>query len=363
MGFLSRVYYGNTLLNWVISLSLILASVLAARAVYWVVGFWVKRLTSRTKTTMDDLLVEMLQGPIVCIIALTGARLSAMRLQMSEGAQRVVGTAYSVLLSLCVAWLLVRVYRAIHEGYLVPLAEKTETTFDDQILPVMRSGISLLIWTLGFIVGLNNAGFNVGALLAGLGLGGLAVALAAQDTIANFFGGLTIFVQNPFKIGDLIIFDGKTGRVKEIGLRTTRLEDFDTAHSIFIPNSQFIKSTVVNVTDDPGHWATRVLRLAPDTTAAKAEQAVALVHEVIGGHADIDKVNCRLNTFDNFTIELMLQYHVRKFSDRWRVITEVHVAVMRAFEQNGIRFALPVRMIYNDRPEGEGELRRPPGEG
>lgn len=98
MSFLYRVYYGDTLLDWAISLSLMLASVLVARALYWVLGFWLKRLLSKTKTTLDDLLVDMLQGPIVCIVALTGARLSLMRLHFSEGGQRAVATGYSVLL-------------------------------------------------------------------------------------------------------------------------------------------------------------------------------------------------------------------------------------------------------------------------
>jgi MscS family membrane protein len=358
MSFLYRVYYGDTLLDWVISLSLVLASVLIARAVYWVLGFWLKRLLRKTKTTLDDLLVELLQGPVVCGVALTGTRLSLMRLHFSEGGQRAVATGYSVLFSLCIAWLLVRVYRAIHEGYLVPIAAKSETTFDDQILPVMRSGISLVIWTLGVIVGLNNAGFNVSALLAGLGLGGLAFALAAQDTISNFFGGLTIFIQNPFKIGDLIVFDGKTGRVKAIGLRTTQLEDFDTAHSIFIPNSQFIKSTVVNVSADPGHWVSRTIRLAGDTRAEKVEQAIALIKEAIGGHPDVDSCLCRLNTFENHTIELFAYYHVRRFGDRWRVMTEAHLAMMRRFEQSDIRFALPIRVMYDDRAAKEEDAPR-----
>lgn len=346
MDFLSHVYYGDTLLDWAIVFSMVLGSVLVARALYWVLGFWVKRLASRTKTTLDDLLVEVLQAPVVCLVALSGARLSLMRLHLSEDARHALSTVFSVLMSLSIAWLLVRLYRGIHEGYLVPAAARSETTFDDQILPVLRSGITIIIWSLGLIVGLNNAGFNVSALLAGMGLGGLAFALAAQDTIANVFGGLTIFVQSPFKIGDLIIFEGRTGRVKEIGLRSTMLEDFDTAHAIHIPNSQFTKITIINVSADPGHWVTRVYRLPPDTTAAKTELAIAVLREAIGGNPAIDKINCRLNTFDNHTIELYTQYHVKSFAVRWGVITEVHLAVMRLFEKNDLRFALPIRVMY-----------------
>lgn len=353
MEFFSRIYYGNTLLDWTTTLFMVLGSVLAARALYWVLGTWVKRLTLKTKTTLDDLMLQVVQGPVILLIALTGAHLSLMRLHLPEGVQSAVGHVFSVALSLNVAWLITRAYLGLHEGYLVPAAAKSETTFDDQILPFLRSGITLVIWALGLIIGLNNAGFNVGAILAGMGLGGLAFALAAQDTIANVFGGFTIFVQRPFKIGDLIIFDGRTGRVKEIGLRTTRLEDFTHGHAVYVPNSLFTKSSIVNVTADPGHWAPRTYRLPPDTSAAKVELAIAMIRKVVSGHPDIDKMNCRLNTFENYTIELYTEYHVRNFGDRWRVITEVHLAIMRVFEENGLRFALPIREIHQDRAAGD----------
>lgn len=359
MELLSHVYYGNTLFDWTVALLMVLGSALAARALYWIMGSRIKRLTMKTKTTLDDIMLQVVQGPIVLLLALTGAHLSLMRLHFSDTVRAGESTVFSLAISMTVAWLLTRAYQGFHEGYLVPAAAKSETTFDDQILPFLRSGITMVIWALGIIIGLNNAGFNVGAILAGMGLGGLAFALAAQDTIANIFGGFTIFVQQPFKIGDLIIFDGRTGRVKEIGLRTTRLEDFTTAHAIHIPNSQFTKNSIVNVTADPGHWAPRTYRLPPDTNAAKVELAIATIRKVVGGHPDIDKLNCRLNTFDNYTIELYTEYHVRSFSDRWRVITEVHLAIMKGFEENGLRFALPVRVNYDEQPaRGEGEQRR-----
>jgi MscS family membrane protein len=358
MEFFAHVYYGNTLFDWTVTLFMMLGSALAARALYWVLGTWVKRLTMKSKTTLDDLMLQIVQGPIVLLLALTGMHLSLMRLHLPDNVRTAVGNVFSVVVALNVAWLLTRAYQGLHEGYLIPAAAKSETTFDDHILPFLRSGITLVIWALGLIIGLNNAGFNVGALLAGMGLGGLAFALAAQDTIANVFGGLTIFVQRPFKIGDLIIFDGRTGRVKEIGLRTTRLEDFTTAHAVFIPNSQFTKSSIVNVTADPGHWVPRTYRLPPDTSAAKVELAIATIRKAVSGHPDIDKVNCRLNTFDNYTVELYTEYHVRSFGDRWRVITEVHLAIMRVFEENGLRFALPVRLIQEDRQTKE-EIEQP----
>lgn len=346
MGALKGTYYGNTLLDWAIALLIVLASVIVGRTLYWLLGVWAKRRAAQSNSQLDRHILRVLQGPVLFIIAFLGARLGLTRLHFSEDVQRTLSNVFSVILSLSIAWFFTRAYRGFHESYLVPATAKGETSFDDQILPALRTGIILVLWSLGLIVGLNNAGINVAALIAGMGIGGLAFALAAQDTIANVLGGITIFVQKPFKLGDMIIFEGRTGRVKEVGLRSTRLEDITTAHAIYVPNSQFAKNAIVNVSADVGHWVPRTYRLAPNTSAANVELAIALVIETAGGHPDVDKSNCRLNAFELQTIELYSEFHVRNFADRWRVITEVHLAIMRRFEEKGIRFAFPIFVVH-----------------
>ena len=133
-----------------------------------------------------------------------------------------------------------------------PTNKGNGTQFWGQILPLIRTIIKLIIWSLGLLIGLKNAGFDVGAMLAGLGIGGLAFALAAQDTVSNMFGGITIFLQRPFKVDDLIMFEGKEMIVKEIGLRATRLTDESYGHTIYIPNSMFTGGIITNISAEPG---------------------------------------------------------------------------------------------------------------
>jgi len=93
----------------------------------------------------------------------------------------------------------------------------------DQFGPILRKGLRSSIWAFGLILALNNAGYDVGALIAGLGIGGLALAMAAKDFVSNMFGGITVFVDQPFKVGDRIQISGYDGTIEEIGLRSTRL--------------------------------------------------------------------------------------------------------------------------------------------
>ena len=104
--------------------------------------------------------------------------------------------------------------------YILPLTERSKTDFDNQIYPIVKKSVIYIIWAIGIIVGLNNAGYNVGAILASLGIGGLAMAMAAKDTVSNFFGGITIFTDKPFKVVDRIKIAGLDGTVTELGLRS-----------------------------------------------------------------------------------------------------------------------------------------------
>jgi len=175
---------------------------------------------------------------------------------------------------------LLAVIDALFEEYLVPLAEKTETTLDDQLLHVVRKLLRFVIWALGVIIGLNNAGYNVGALLAGLGIGGLALAMAAKDTVSNIFGGFTIFTDKPFQIGDRIRIDGFDGTVEEIGMRSTRLRTL-AGTLVTIPNSRFSDSSVECVSAEPSRKVVATLGLTYDMSPGQMQQAMDTLGEII----------------------------------------------------------------------------------
>jgi hypothetical protein len=119
------------------------------------------------------------------------------------------------------------------------MAEKaalTHTKLDDQLVPLLRKSMKVVVVLAGVLFGLQNLDVDVGSLLAGLGIGGIAFALAAKDTVSNFFGSVMIFVDRPFQIGDWIHVDGAEGIVEEVGFRTTRVRAFDDA-MLIVPNA------------------------------------------------------------------------------------------------------------------------------
>ncbi|MEO1449686.1 MAG: mechanosensitive ion channel domain-containing protein, partial [Bacteroidota bacterium] len=125
------------------------------------------------------------------------------------------------------------------------LAGKTETTMDDQLVPLLSKTLKIIVAVFGVIFALQNLGVNVTALLAGVSIGGLAIALAAQDTVKNFIGSLSIFVDRPFSVGDFIDTGSFSGVVTEVGVRSTRLRAADGAQ-VTVPNGALVNMNITN---------------------------------------------------------------------------------------------------------------------
>jgi MscS family membrane protein len=349
-GFFERTYYGNTVLNWLTTFLIILGVIVAGRAVYWIISRFLKVAAHRTKVRVDEVLIDALEEPISVLLILIGSRIAITRLTLEGAWVDFIDGALGIMYALVIAWLLTRTYDSIHKTYLLPLAQKTAGAFDDQVLPLIRRGLKIIIWTLAIIIGLNNAGYNVGTVLAGLGIGGLAFALAAQDTVSNIFGGITIVGQKPFLIGDLIEFEGKQYVVKEIGWRATTAEDWNTGYRVTIPNSKFTGGIIANVSAERGYWFEETIRLSVDQPVSQVEQAIQDIRDSVCCHPNIDGHKVRFEGFGSGGYEMLVLFHVASFDHRWQVITDANLDLLRRFEAHNIRLASPMQVNVSASP-------------
>lgn len=342
--FFQQTYYGNTVLQWLTTFLIILGVVVLGRLFYMIVAKAIKRLTARSRVHVDDIVVDSFEEPVTVILVLVGSRLALNRLTLPPNATRFIDSALGLVYALLTAWLITRLYDAIHNRYLVPLARRSSGAYDDQVLPLIRKGIRIIVWVLAIIVGLNNAGYDVGTVIAGLGIGGLAFALAAQDTVSNLFGGIILFGQKPFMLGDLIEFEGKQYVVQEIGWRATVAKDWSTGYRVTIPNSKFTGGIIANVSAETGYWWSYTLKLAPDTTHTQMQQALEDIRACICCHPDVDEHRVRFETVGNYAMEVLVVYHVKDFDERWRVINEVNLDLLRRMDEHRVRFASQMQM-------------------
>lgn len=352
----NTLYYGNSVGTWITALVVVLLFVLLSRAVYWAIGKWIKRLTARTANQLDDLLIDKLEEPIAFLIVLAGVRIALNFLTLNSGFSEFINSAYHLVLAFTIAWMLARTYKAIQQTYLMPIAQKSDTTIDDQLLSLLGSGSQVIIYTLALIVGLNNAGYNVGAILAGLGIGGLAFALAAQDTVSNLFGGIMIFVQRLFKVGDRIEIGDFSGYVTSIGIRSTTLQTL-TGRLVVVPNRMFNEVPVRKV-----RWSRELylveqtLQLDKNSPPALLQQLKTEIETIIDAHPCTADTLVLLDGFTDFALEIYYCYMIVPwqpeddsiFVEPYRKVfatkSEINLQVLEKVQASGLRqFALPIR--------------------
>jgi MscS family membrane protein len=204
----------------------------------------------------------------------------------------------------------------------------------------------MAIWAIGVIVALNNAGYDVGALIAGLGIGGLALAMAAKDTVSNIFGGFTIFTDRPFTINDRVKVAGYDGVIREIGVRSTRLETLE-GRVVTIPNSKFSDTPVENVTLEPSRKVSVNLGLTYDTTPEKMKQAMEILKEIANNHESLEeKVLLSFNAFGDFAMNILFIYYIKSGADILAAQSDINMAILDRFNGAGLEFAFPTQTLY-----------------
>ncbi|MCK5857130.1 MAG: mechanosensitive ion channel family protein [Bacteroidales bacterium] len=345
MDFLNQKFYYNTFFDWLIAAAIILATVVIAKLVYWVLRTVIKKLTQKTKSTLDDILLESLQQPVVFGMAVFGIWFAFDNLHFPNDIKEYIDKAYFFLIIINFTWVIARVVAGLIEEYIVPVVKKSESDLDDQLLPVIRKTLKILIWTLGVIIALNNVGFNVGAVLAGMGIGGLALAMAAKDTVSNLFGGIMIFTDKPFIIRDRVQIEGYDGTVEEIGVRSTRLRTL-AGRIITIPNAKFTDGIVENVSSEPTRKVSLNLGLTYDTPHEKMELAMKILSEINESNPHVrENPIISFNAFGDFSLGILFIYYILKGEDILGVQTEMNMEILKQFNANGLEFAFPTQTI------------------
>ena len=183
-----------------------------------------------------------------------------------------------------------------------------------------------------------------------MGIGGLAFALAAQDTLKNFFGSLALFTDKPFQIGERVIIDGHDGPVEDVGLRSTRIRTLD-GHLVTIPNGELARMTVQNIGKRPYIRRLFNIGITYDTSPEKVEKAVKIIKEILKGHEGMNPEFPPRVFFDKFNsdslnILVIYWYHPPEYWDFMRFSEKVNLEILNRFNSAGIDFAFPTQTLF-----------------
>ena len=221
------------------------------------------------------------------------------------------------------------------------------------LVPVVRKALRVTIAIVAvLLIAENILGTDIKSLLLGAGVGGIAIALAAKDTIANFFGSVTIFTDRPFQMGEIVKIGEHTGPVEEVGFRSTRIRTLQ-GHLVTIPNSVISNTNVENIGRRPFIRRTSNITITYDSGHAKTKKAVEIVKDVLAGVPEVNVDPERpprvyFSDFNDWSLNIYMSYWVKP-PDYWmyyEVNERVNFEIMKRFEAEKIEFAFPSQTLY-----------------
>ena len=232
---------------------------------------------------------------------------------------------------------------------LAEAAARTESKLDDQLVPLARKSIKILVTAGGVLFILDNLNINITALVTGLGVAGLGIAFAAQDTIANLFGSVTVFLDKPFQVGDWINVNGVDGTVEEVGFRSTRVRTFYDS-LVSVPNSKVATSPVDNFGRRTWRRFRTVIGIRYDTPPRRIEAFCAGIRGIVKAnpHMRQEGFHVHLNDWGAASLDILVYvfFKVPDWGAELRERQNFMIEVLRLAEELGVGFAFPTQTLH-----------------
>ncbi len=305
-----------------------------------------KKFTEKTKTSIDDKIFSVIKGPLRFSFVVAGFYFFAVILKIDNA---LVYHLIKTLITFVIFWMLYELV-VVFDSHIYSFSKKFGKELYKEIGNFFIKTIKIFIVAVGIVAILQDWGINVSAFIASLGIGGLAFALAAKDTAANLFGGLTILADQSLKIGDWIKVGSVEGTVEDIGLRTTKIRTFEKS-LIVMPNQTIANSPIENFSRRGQRRIKLRIGLTYDTPKETIQNIVKEITNLLHTHPHIAQDQTILVRFDEFG-DSALGVFVYAFVDSavWakylEVKEDIYLKIMQIVEGNGSSFAFPSQSIY-----------------
>jgi len=344
------VFLGWQLWQWFAFLVFIVLSYLVALVPTWFAGLLLRRRNTETSRRLGQFIVS----PVRILLWILLIRMWTRIIGPSVTLRGVFQSG--LLLIFAFTWASIRLIDIVFDWWAEYL-RKSGREGATVLLEPTKTASKIVITLIAVIVWLDNMGFDVGALIAGLGVGGIAVALAAQDTIKNFIGSIIILLDKPYLVGQRIAVKGHDGVVEEIGLRSTKMRLLN-GHQATIPNGEMAGGDIENIGRRPHIRRLTSIPITYNTPLEKIEKAVVIIQQILDNHEGMHPEfppRVYFNEFNPASLNILFVcwYHP---PDYWRFLEfsqRVNMQIMREFRKEGIKFALPTTTTYLAQDDGQ----------
>ena len=336
--FFTKVFDGNTLTEWLIFAGLFTLSFLMARIIYKTILEFLTKTTAKTKNKLDDSLVDVLEGPLEFALIITGIWYSLKVLIISAETGDSIINAFHTLVIVNIAWFLSRLVNVVIKKYLVPIANRTDTIVDTQLLGMLGSIIRAMIWIAAILLVLKLEGHTAASLLTGISIGGLALVFSSEN-IKKFFKGLSIFAHMPIEIGECIKIDGYEGTVEKIDLKRVYLR-LRNGRLVVIPVASMLMSSIEKVSSEPSRKITLDVGLSYNSSESQIKRAMEILQKiVIDNDALEDNAIIFPNAFNHYALNIQLIYYIKKGESVVDNQTKTNLEIYKRFKEEKLEIA------------------------
>jgi MscS family membrane protein len=341
------LFSGIPLWQFFSSLIYIFLAFLVSKFLDYFIRERVQKWASMTETKMDDLFVSLVRGPVKVISFVILLHIGMKVYSWPAGMAAFLSNALKIIVACSITYVLLKAIDMLMGLWHERATTTDNEEFSKQLLPLLRKTFKVFVVIVAALVTSQNLGLNVTGLIASLSIGGLAVGLAAQDTLANVFGAIAVLTDRPFKVGDRIQLDSVDGTVETIGFRSTRVRNLD-GHLVTIPNKTMGNATITNVSARPNIKTLMNIGVTYDTSAEMVQRAMTILEEVLKPHPKTADLIISFNKFESSSLNILV-VHWWNSTDFKAYLLEfqiLNLEIKRRFDAEGINFAFPSQTVY-----------------
>lgn len=339
---------GVPLWEYLATLAYLLLAVAVAKAIDVLVKTRLRAWASRTETQWDDVLVGLADGPVKAVVLVVLINVGLQLFDWPREVQAYVSRVGFIGVALSLVYVSLKAVDGVAHAWAARLPDDGDRAFQKHFIVLMGKGAKIVLVGVALLTLLQNLGVNITPILGSVSVLGLALGLAAQDTVSNLFGAVAVFMDRPFKVGDRIkVGSDVDGVVEEMGLRATRVRTLD-GFLVTVPNKTVGANTVTNVS------ARRFIRgvfdygVVYDLSADRLRRATELLREIYGSHPQTQEVHVHFNRFADSALNLNVVWLWKgtEWKEYIAAVESLQLSVKARFDAEALEFAFPTQTVH-----------------
>lgn len=348
---LNLVFFGISVKQYVLAGIILLLCLIFKRLLSGLLSRVIFPLVDRTENTFDDLLLQSIRRPLELLVLIGGLFIALQVLQLPTQPIDLRQFGHSLIKGLFtfnIAWVLFNAVDIL-EQTTARWAKRTGSPLDEHLLPFIRKTTRSFIVILAIVLVIQNLGYSISGLLASLGIGGLAVALAAKDTLSNIFGSIMILLDRPFRVGDWVKTGDLEGTVEEIGFRSTKIRTFAKT-MITVPNNIIATTAVDNFSRMPKRRIKMTIGVSYGSSPQQMRDAVSTIRTMLEQHPAINQDFMLVNFTDFSASTLDILVYCFTTTTNWgeylQAREDVCLKIMDIIDDLGMEIAFQSQSLY-----------------